>query len=367
MSRAQSESESSGNPDIFYHAALKRFEEIANDDVEMKAPFSERTIFVVIDTNIVLEFLDSLIQFVDDVEYQAVPVVVIVPNIVTRELDGIKKRSWFARHASSWLLNKSRERKVVKGQARHETDTHRPPEIPDDHILNCAIYFNRIGQTYLYSNDNNLCMMTESEHVITIPVPKNKRVSSRDIAKYIDWDGSVDLEKFADHRKVYVENSEVVSQLEEPTSQVLEDRMDVDGEAPQSDFDFMISRADAKTSLHLQIVDHFTALLAELVSRINGANPLIANGASLSIHAPTSIRSAAVNEPKNKNYAEWTAAELLDHLERRKSVLPPVQPYLGVFLTKPYHGPRTGARRGADWSTKDWQNSLSGLRKVADA
>ncbi|KAG7096837.1 hypothetical protein E1B28_004246 [Marasmius oreades] len=361
---SQSETASNGYSGVFYHAALRRFEEIANDDVEMKAPLSERTRFVVIDTNIVLHHLDSLIQFVDDVEYQKLPVVVIVPNIVTRELDTKKGTSWFARHASSWLLKKSRERKVVKGQAMHETDNrHGLPKTNDDRILRCAIYFNHIGQTYLYSGDNNLCMMTEPEHIITItPSP---RISSRDIAKLINWDGLVDLDKFAECHRTYSKYSTITSQ----ESTINEDSMmmDVDGEVKQSELDFIISRADAKTSLHLQIVDHFTALLAELVSRIHGVNPLLVDGASLSIHAPKMVRSAAMNEPRNKNYAEWTATELLDHLERRKSVLPAVKPYLGVFLTKPYYGPYTGARRGEDWSTKDWQVSLSGLRQIAKA
>ncbi|KAL0568854.1 hypothetical protein V5O48_013120 [Marasmius crinis-equi] len=273
----------------------------------------------------------------------------------------MKKEAWFSRHASSWLLQKSQERKVLKGQARNETDTrHGPPGSADESIMHCAVYFNRIGQTYLYSADKNLCILCEGERVITIsPLI---RFSSRDIAKHIYSDGSVNLERFAGYQKAYKALSTIVP--EEPAPD--EDSMDVDEEAEQTHFEFIISVADARTSLHLQIVDHFTALLAELVSRVNGANPLLPDGAALSIHAPSSVRSAALNEPRNQDYAEWTASQLLDHLERRKPVLPAVHPYLGVFLTKPYRGPYTGSRRGEDWSPQDWRVSLAGLRAIAE-
>ncbi|KAJ8086753.1 hypothetical protein PM082_005576 [Marasmius tenuissimus] len=354
-------SQRTAHPD-YYHAALRRFEEIANDDVEMKAPISESTVFVVIDTNIVLHYLESLVQFVDDVENQGLPIVVIVPNAVTKELDGMKKEAWFSRHASSWLLQKSQERKVLKGQARNETDNrHGPPENNDERIMHCAAYFNRIGQTYLYSADKNLCIMCEAERVITI-LPMT-RFSSRDIARRIYEDGSVNLERFTGYHKAYKALSTIVPH--EPTPD--EDSMDIDEEEEQSDFELLITISDARTSLHLQIVDHFTALLAELVSRINGANPLSPDGAALSIHAPRSVRSAAANEPRNQNYAEWTASQLVDHLERRKRALPAAHPYLGVFLTKPYHGPYTGSRRGEEWSPQDWRVSLNGLRRIAEA
>lgn len=82
-----------------------------------------------------------LAQFVDEVERNSLPVIVIVPGAVIYELDGCvlisrvlyihdprrdrqKNRdglAWFARRATSWLLQRIKERRSVKGQAHEET------------------------------------------------------------------------------------------------------------------------------------------------------------------------------------------------------------------------------------------------------
>ena len=83
-----------------------------------------------------------LAQFVDDVEKQSLPLIVIVPGAVIYELDGCvgdievmtfylsayryrqKNRdglAWFARRATAWLLAKIKERRSVRGQAQEET------------------------------------------------------------------------------------------------------------------------------------------------------------------------------------------------------------------------------------------------------
>lgn len=46
------------------------------------------TIYIVIDTNILLHQFDVLVQFVSDVERQALPVTIIIPGVVIYELDG---------------------------------------------------------------------------------------------------------------------------------------------------------------------------------------------------------------------------------------------------------------------------------------
>ncbi|KAF8205076.1 hypothetical protein BJ912DRAFT_22151 [Pholiota molesta] len=110
--------------DIYLHQALEQFDHLANEDVEMKAPLSELAIFLVLDTNILLHHFEVLAQFVDDVEKQSLPVIVVVPGAVIYELDGQKNRdglAWFARRATAWLLTKIKERRSVKGQAQEET------------------------------------------------------------------------------------------------------------------------------------------------------------------------------------------------------------------------------------------------------
>lgn len=105
-------------------ATLRGIAEIANSDVEMQGPLSEQSTVVVLDTNILLEFLDIIQTFVSEVEQHGLPVYIIIPGAVLYELDSQKNRnglSWFARRASTWLLKKVKERRTVKGQALEET------------------------------------------------------------------------------------------------------------------------------------------------------------------------------------------------------------------------------------------------------
>ncbi|KAK7060540.1 hypothetical protein VNI00_001306 [Paramarasmius palmivorus] len=329
--------------------------------------------FVIIDTNVLLHSLDGLAQFVDDVERLGLPIIVIVPIAVVHELDAQKKGdskiNWFARKASAWLLKKVQERKALKGQARKETDTaYSSGEMSNDEkILRCAMYFNRIAPTFLCSGDRNLCFMCESERVTTIN-PQVKEWCSRTIAQRIYPDGSIDLGNFSGFKPNYKDRSILILQ-EQIRS---DDSMDIDDEGPSDDYAEVISRGDARNSLHLQIVQHFTALLADLVTRINrDGNSVSGSGsgqAALSIHAPKSVRSAAkqlLDEPRDQNYSAWTASQLLHHLERRRSVLPATNPHLGIFLTEPYQA-YTGGRKGEEWSRAAWETSLKSLRKIGE-
>lgn len=53
-----------------------------------QAPLSEHAAFLVTDTNILLHHFEVLAQFVDEVERNSLPVIVIVPGAVIYELDG---------------------------------------------------------------------------------------------------------------------------------------------------------------------------------------------------------------------------------------------------------------------------------------
>lgn len=90
-------------------ATLRSIDEITNMDVEMqvclptrvpcpqsvylsnpmsaKVPLSDRLTIIVLDTNILLEFLDIIQIFVSEAEQQQLPVLIIIPGAVIHELD----------------------------------------------------------------------------------------------------------------------------------------------------------------------------------------------------------------------------------------------------------------------------------------
>lgn len=111
--------------------------------------------------------------------------------------------------------------------------------------------------------------------------------------------------------------------------------------------------------LHIQIVEHFTRLLVELVGRIGGPelrNRIADRGAALSQHAPPWQSQA-------KDYTEWSAPDCLDYLDYKKNAAGS-NSRVAAFLSKPYS--RYGARRGQDWSRRDWEVGLERLGKIGD-
>jgi hypothetical protein len=108
--------------------------------------------------------------------------------------------------------------------------------------------------------------------------------------------------------------------------------------------------------LHIQVIEHFTGLLVELAGRVGGPEIRLKpeSGTSQSVHAPSWSK---------KEYYQWCASDCLEYLNSKKR-LPATQPRVEVFLTMPYAG--RGARRGQDWSRRDWEVALEGLGKVGD-
>ncbi|KAI0322484.1 hypothetical protein OF83DRAFT_734260 [Amylostereum chailletii] len=141
--------------DILCDVSLRQVVEVANEDVEMQDPPSQILMYLIVDTNIMLHYLDVLQQFVVGVERLALPVRIIVPGIVISELDKQKSRpslGWLARQASDWLLREVRKRATVKAQAHEETckragrwnvrepgeTIEDPSETNDNLILDCS-------------------------------------------------------------------------------------------------------------------------------------------------------------------------------------------------------------------------------------
>ncbi|KAG1892347.1 hypothetical protein F4604DRAFT_1698956 [Suillus subluteus] len=225
-------------------------------DVEMQGPLSEELTVVVLDTNILLDYLDVIQTFVTEVEEQGLPVLIIIPGVVIYELDGQKNRerlSWFARRASSWLLKKVKERRSVKGQALNETckssgnwkkrDLDAVLVSNDSLIIDCCKYFLRQRRTFL----------SESER-------------SRDIAQAL-FGFEASRFRFSGYHPTYRNSLENLIQAT-PMPEPDDDGMDVDDDA--SSVPQLLHPSHSLDLLHLQVIDYFTGLLLELVARVAG-------------------------------------------------------------------------------------------------
>ncbi|CAA7259861.1 unnamed protein product [Cyclocybe aegerita] len=334
---------------------LNQIDQIANEDVEMKkfdddsdsdddeqAPESDYAAYLVIDTNIILHQFEVLSQFVKDVERGEVPVVIVVPGAVIMELDGQKKRdglAWFARRGSSWLLQKVRERKCVKGQALEETlklsgswKKHDPGEITssemynDNLILDCCMFFKERKFTLLCSADNNLCINAQTQGIPSIT--PSRFWSSRELAYGIYGD-KVDLSQFGGHKESY-KNEDRAAPVTAPAQAVDEDdRMQLDDEDTSETW----KSEDPLNMLHEAVIDHFTRLLVELVGKVGG----------------------------EEHYTLWSAQKCLEYLNGRKRVKA-ANPRAEVFLLRPREG--GGGRPGKEWARKDWEVALDNLGDV---
>ncbi|PPQ99048.1 hypothetical protein CVT24_003608 [Panaeolus cyanescens] len=266
----------------YLHATLKEIDQLANEDVEMLAPISERARFLVVDTNILLHHFDVLAQFVNDVERFGLPLVVVVPGAVILELDGQKSRdglAWFARRASTWLLEKIKERRTVKGQAREETcKSTRNWRIReagemggmdnDQLILDCVEYHARYrGQTILCSSDKNLCINANTQGVHTIS-PK-EYWSSQEMAVQT-FGKDIDVSRFGRYKESYKDKLSSSSQHEERGIRYDDDGdiMMVDEVEEEPRAAEIFKSEDPLNMLHEAIVDHFGRLLTELVGRL---------------------------------------------------------------------------------------------------
>ncbi|GLB33915.1 putative large family of predicted nucleotide-binding domains containing protein [Lyophyllum shimeji] len=358
--------------DAHLHATLQRIDQLANEDVEMHAPLAESSTFLVLDTNILIHHFDVITQFVEDAERQSLPLVVIIPGAVIYELDGQKNRdglAWFARRASAWLLKKVKERKMVKGQANEETcrpsgnwkirvpgEDFGTERMNDALILDCCVYFRRWRRTFLCSSDKNLCIETENATAGIPTLSPTRNWSSREIAFVIFGEYGIDLSRFAAYRISYKDPTSNVAALS-PAVEYDDDMMAVDDDASMT---HVLLPSHALDLLHIQVIDHFTRLLVELVGRVGGPEihqaARAGDGTSASRYAPQWQR-------QGRHYLEWTAADVLEYLDHEKKI-PATSPRVAVFLSMPYSN--RGARRGQDWSRRDWEVALAGLGRIGD-
>lgn len=169
----------------------------------------------------------------------------------------------------------------------------------------------------------------------------------------------MDLSRFAPHKPRYrsstvIQDTPIAGQ---PSAPVEADGMDIDDDSPALAPEILLP-SHALDLLHVQVVEHFKRLLVELVGRVgeftdirHGQQP--AGGVMRSMHAP---------KTPEKHYSHWDTSESLEYLNTKKR-LPNSYPRLEVFLALPYT--RRGARRGQDWSRKDWEVGLNALANLA--
>ena len=145
-------------------------------------------LYLVLDTNVLIDYLDVIKRFNEDIERLSLPITIIIPNVLLSELDGcalftsssallsrayvlsLKKREkigWFASRASAWILNKMKERKTVHVQARGETcnttiESHQRGRTNDMYIADCCRFFAMRKPVIFISGDVNLQTTVES-------------------------------------------------------------------------------------------------------------------------------------------------------------------------------------------------------------
>jgi len=351
------------NPDNAYlHSTLQQIDHLANEDVEMQSPLSEYATFLVTDTNILLHHLEVLAQFVDEVERGSLPVIVVVPGAVIYELDGQKNRdglAWFARRETSWLLQKIKERRSVKGQAHEETckstgnwKIREPGEISnremfnDSLIVDCCMYFSRGRQTFLCSADNNLCITSQSQGIPT--VTPSRFWSSRELA-YGMYGDRIDVNKFSGYKESYKNTTDAARVTED------DDSMAVDDEGPS-----VWKSEHPINMLHEAVIDHFSRLLVELVGKVGGE-------AVRKQSSPREEANMSRHAPRYRHYTEWSPSECIKYLNEKRGVRVVQNPRAEVFLLKAYTRGVPGSRTGREWSRKDWEVALDNLKVTSYA
>ena len=137
-----------------------------------------------------------------------------------------------------------------------------------------------------------------------------------------------------------------------------EDKMEVDDEG--TDLPEVLPPSHALDLLHIQVIEHFTSLLVDLVGRVGG--PEIHDSYYASEEGTLASRYAPQWRTQKRPYLEWTTQEALEYLADKKR-MKPTSPRLEVFLSRPY---LRGARRGQDWSRRDWEVGLGALEAVGE-
>jgi hypothetical protein len=131
---------------------------------------------------------------------------------------------------------------------------------------------------------------------------------------------------------------------------IIDDEPDESGWTPQHPLNL----------LHEAVIDHFSRLLVELVGRVGGEGvreeTCAEEDAHLSQHAP-----------RKRRYSRWSVAECVEYLNRGKNIRPKNPPAERFLLKVDVQKSVPYARRGWEWSRRDWEIALGNLRETAVA
>jgi hypothetical protein len=193
-------------------------------------------------------------------------------------------------------------------------------------------------------------LISNSQGIPTIT--PTRRWSSQEIAMVVFKDqGIINWNDFAAYRVSYRDpRSNSITLGEAPVAHD-DDSMDVDDD-DSSMTEFLLP-SHALDLLHIQVIEHFTRLVFELVGRVGGPEiHRLGQGSATSRYAPGW---------QKRHYSAWTLSDALEYLNSKKQVTA-TSPRVEVFLSMPYSCP--GARRGQDWSRRDWDVALGCLARV---
>ncbi|KAJ3568610.1 hypothetical protein NP233_g5605 [Leucocoprinus birnbaumii] len=344
-------------------AQLQLLDDVANRDIEMQPAVAD-AIFLVVDTNILLDHLRILRSFVEDIAFAKVPITVICPGIVLHELDRQKTESDTlgrrARKATDWMLRevtrKDLLQPIVKGQAHRETcrstkswkvkDRGEAWSDNDDHIIDCCKYFESKAATLLYTCDKNLCLRCSQEGLRFISPPPPHEYTSLDLVKCILGI----LPEYGVYLNRMVRNYDRVvrSNIQQGDGMMIDD---------ETQFSYQIPQA---TLVHQQVIERFTPLLRALVKRVGGAEleKLKNSGNSVSKYAPKWQQNTAAVE-------DYSVGDCLEYLQYKKRIVfAKPEPPLDRFLRDPYSG--NGALSGVEWTASAWKAAVASLRQIGE-
>jgi hypothetical protein len=234
----------------------------------------------------------------------------------------------------------------------------------------------RKQRAFLCSADKNLCFEAESEceytlafssisrgqsysspsAIHTISPSRSRYWCSQDVAQVV-FGLDADLTKFASRSPSYRLSSVIDSHAPQPRFVPQDDDgMDIDDDQSSSATEVLLP-SHALDLLHIQVIEHFTRLLVELVGRVGDElrQKQIEGGSSVSRYAPRLPRT---------HYSEWDAPQCLEYLHSKRPSPRSDSPRVETFLAQPYT--RRGARRGQDWSRRDWEVALNALANIGD-
>ena len=196
--------------------------------------------------------------------------------------------------------------------------------------------------------------MSVSAFGIGIPtIVPTRQWDSRAIASEIYGTSPVNLRKFGAYRASYKDPTSGTIKIvsEEADHEMGDDSMMIDDDYYMPE---ILRPSHALDLLHEQVVEHFSRLLTELAGKAGATELCRGENVSASVHAPAWKLGSRV-------YTEWDAGECLEYLNDKRRV-EGTSPRLEVFLSLPYR--RRGARRGQDWSRRDWEVAVKSLDSV---